>query len=146
MRKKLDESQRRSYKIDIRFTPLEYEKIKSEMECNGYLSMSKYIRMKLLKGRLVINHQIVTDRDIKNQVNRLSTEISRIGANYNMTVKKYMAMCRAKKEDGSALINTRATNYYINNLYEMTTKVKELMDVVVATVSVKNNNNEDENI
>lgn len=137
MARKKDIHERRIHKIDIRFTTEEYNKILTEMENYGYLSISKYVRERLLKGRLTIKEQVVTDQDIKNQINRLSTEISRIGTNYNTTVKKYMAMCNAKKEDGSALINTRSTNYYINNLLDMTTKVKEYMEIIIKTITAK---------
>lgn len=133
-----DINDRKIHYIGLRLTTDEYNKILSDMENYGYLSVSKYIRERVIKGRLTIKEQVVTDRDIKNQVNKLSTEISRIGSNYNKIVKKYLAICNAKRIDGNPIINTRSTNHYLYNLTEMSAKIKELMEMVIDTVSVLN--------
>lgn len=139
MARKKDISERKNQFIGIRLTSEEYNRILSDMEYYGYLSVSKYIRERVLKRKLVIKEPVVTELDIKNQINRLSTQISSIGSNYNMTVKKYLTFCNAKRDDGTPLINTRSTNYYINNLINMTEKVKELMEIVLDTISHKSN-------
>lgn len=145
MGKTKDINDRKIHFIGLRLTTDEYNKILSDMENYGYLSVSKYIRERVIKGRLTIKEQVVTDRDIKNQVNKLSTEISRIGSNYNKIVKKYLAICNAKRIDGNPIINTRSTNHYLYNLTEMSAKIKELMEMVIDTVSVLNDKR-DENI
>ena len=136
MAKKKDIEDRRIHKIDVRFTNSEYQKILSDMEQYGYLSVSKYVRERMLKRRVEIKEELVTDREIKNQINMLSTEISRIGANYNKAVRRYLSTCNAKRPDGSTAITTRSTNYYLNRLHEDTLKVKELMDAILKTVNV----------
>ena len=107
------------------------------MEQYGYLSVSKYVRERLLKRRIEVKEQLVTDRDIKNQINKLTTEISRIGANYNKTVRKYLSTCNAVRPDGSTAITTRSTNYYVNRLREDTEKIKELIEKILESVSDK---------
>lgn len=134
---KKDINERKNHFIGIRLTADEYRKILSDMERYGYLSVSKYVREKVIKGRLTIKEQIVTDKDIKDQVNKLTTEISRIGSNYNKTVRKYLAVTKIKKSDGSPAINTRSTNYYIDNLHKMTMEIKKMMDHIIETISDK---------
>lgn len=107
------------------------------MEQYGYLSVSKYVRERLLKKRVQIKEELVTDRDVKNQINKLATEISRIGANYNKFVRKYLSTCKAVRPDGSTAITTRSTNYYVNKLRDDTVDIKELMEKILASVSDK---------
>ena len=126
---------KRSHNINVRLTKSEYDKIISEMEQYGYLSVSKYVRERLLKKRVKIMEQLVTDRDIKNQINKLTTEISRIGSNYNKFLRKYLSTCNAVRPDGSTAITTRSTNYYVNRLRDETVDIKELMEKVLDTVS-----------
>ena len=75
MAKKKDIEDKKSYNINVRFTKSEYDKLLSDVEKYGYLSVSKYVRERLLKGRVEIQEQLVTDQDIKNQINLLTTEI-----------------------------------------------------------------------
>ena len=112
------------------------------MEQYGYLSVSKYVRKRLLKRKVEIKEQLVTDRDVKNQINKLATEISRIGANYNKFVRKYLSTCNAVRPDGSTAITTRSTNYYVNRLREDTINIKEMMEKILDTVSDSENVNE----
>ena len=135
MAKKKDIEDVRNHILPVRFTKSEYDKLLSDVERYGYLSVSKYVRERLLKGRVEVKEQLVSDRDIKNQLNKLSTEISRIGGNYNKTVRKYLSTCKATRPDGSTAITTRSTNYYMNRLREDTLKIKELMEAILDSVS-----------
>lgn len=134
MGKEKDIKDKKKHFIGIRLTTDEYNKILSDMEQSGYLSISKYVRERLLKRKITLIREVTTDRDIKNQINRLSTEISRIGSNYNNVVRKYSAACNYVKNDGSPAITTRSTNYYMNKLMKMTEEVKDLMNSVIKTI------------
>ena len=135
MAKKKDIEDKKSYNINVRFTKSEYDKLLSDVEKYGYLSVSKYVRERLLKGRVEIQEQLVTDQDIKNQINLLTTEISRIGGNYNKTVRRYLTTCKLTRPDGSTAISTRSTNYYMNKLRDDTLKIKEMMEYIIEAIS-----------
>lgn len=117
----------RDYYVGVRFKKNEYETLIHNMETAGYLSLSKFIRDSLINKEIKIKEEIVVERDIKNKLNKLSVQLSKIGTNYNQFVKKYAAISEAKKTDGTPVINTRTTNYYFKNLEKLTLDIRDLM-------------------
>jgi hypothetical protein len=105
------------------------------MQNADYLSISKYIRDKALDRQIEIRRNIVlTDRNLRNQINALSSTVARIGVDYNQATRKFNTLAKMKRADGSPVINERAANYYLTRLHKLTRDLKAAMDKVIDLV------------
>ena len=121
--------------VGIRFTEKEWELLCTQMKNCDYLSISRFIRDKVLDKRIKIDRSVVlTDRVFRNQINSLSTIVSRIGVDYNQATKRFNSLVKAKRADGSPVINARAANYYLRQLQTMTKELKQTMDQIIEMV------------
>lgn len=137
MAKQKNPEDRRRHYVGIKLNDEEYAQLISDMKLYSYNSISRYIRDRILNRKITVKKEVVTDNDIKNNINRLALQISKIGKNYNQVVKKYSASCNMTKNDGSPVINTRATNYYISNLQQLTQKIHEIMKTIIDYYTIK---------
>lgn len=125
----------RSKHIGVRFTEKEWETLCNQMKNYDYLSVSRFIRDKVLDKRIKIDRNVVlTDRTFRNQINSLSTIVAKIGVDYNQATKRFNSLVKQKRSDGSPVINSRAANYYLKQLHEMTTEIKQSMDHIIDLV------------
>ena len=121
--------------VGIRFTEKEWEQLCTQMKNCDYLSVSRFIRDKVLDKRIKIDRSVVlTDRVFRNQINSLSTIVSRIGVDYNQATKRFNSLVKQKRADGSPVINARAANYYLKQLQTMTVELKQAMDYIIEMV------------
>ena len=77
---------------------------------------------------------ILTDRNLRNMINDISTRIAKIGVDYNQATKQLNALSKKTRADGSPVINARAANYYLAKVATMTKELKEQMDLVINIV------------
>jgi hypothetical protein len=77
---------------------------------------------------------VLTDRAFRNQINSLSGIVARVGVDYNQATKKFNYLVKQKRADGSPVINSRAANYYLNQLQKMTIEMKEAIDRIIEMV------------
>ena len=125
----------RSRYVGIRFTEKEWELLRNQMKNYDYLSISRFIRDKVLDKRIKIDRSVVlTDRVFRNQINSLSTIVSRIGVDYNQATKRFNSLVKQKRADGTPVINARAANYYLRQLQSMTVDLKRAMDYIIEMV------------
>lgn len=125
----------KSRKVTIRLTEKEWKGIEEQMANYDYLSISHFIRDKVLNKRIKIDRSIVlTDRVFRNQINSLSAIVARIGVDYNQATKRFNSLVKQKRADGSPVINARAANYYLRQIYSMTQDLKDTMDKVIEMV------------
>ena len=131
-------SEKKEYRtrfVGIRFTEKEWELLCTQMKNCDYLSISRFFRDKVLDKRIKIDRSVVlTDRVFRNQINSLSTIVSRIGVDYNQATKRFNSLVKAKRADGSPVINARAANYYLRQLQTMTKELKQTMDQIIEMV------------
>ena len=107
----------------------------TQMKNYDYLSISRFIRDKVLDKRIKIDRNIVlTDRAFRNQINSLSAIVARIGVDYNQATKRFNSLVKQKRADGSPVINARAANYYLKQLNAMTVDLKKTMDTIIEMV------------
>lgn len=129
----------RSRYVGIRFTEKEWEVLTTQMKNYDYLSISRFIRDKVLDKRIKIDRSIVlTDRAFRNQINSLSAIVARIGVDYNQATKRFNSLVKQKRADGSPVINARAANYYLKQLNAMTVDLKKTMDTIIEMVEALN--------
>ena len=107
----------------------------AQMKNFDYLSISRFIRDKVLDKRIKIDRSIVlTDRVFRNQINSLSAIVARIGVDYNQATRRFNSLVKQKRADGSPVINARAANYYLKQLNAMTVELKKTMDAIIEMV------------
>ena len=125
----------RSRFVGIKFTEKEWEMVTAQMKNCDYLSISRYIRDKVLDKRIKIDRSVVlTDRVFRNQINSLSAIVARIGVDYNQATRRFNSLVKQKRADGSPVINARAANYYLKQLNSMTVELKQVMDTIIEMV------------
>ena len=123
----------RDYRITIRLTEAERGQLLYQMDRSGYLSMSRYLRTRCLDGKAAITRESESGGpDLRSQVNMLSSEIAKIGANYNLTVKEFKRILSQTRKDGDPVINDKAATYYLQQLNAKTLEVKALMEHIIA--------------
>jgi len=121
--------------IKARVTEKEYAQIRMQMENVDILSVSKYIRARVLDETIPIHRKLVlTDRNLRNQINRLSTTITRIGTDYNQVTRRMNALMKTKNPDGSVVLNPRSTAFFLSRIYKDTLRIKELMNEIIDNV------------
>lgn len=124
--------EQRDYRVSVRFTQAEKERLLYQMENSGYLSMSRYLRVRCLDGKSAVTKECDSDgADLKTQINLLSSEIAKIGANYNKTVKEFQFLLSQRRRDGSLVVNTKAVSYFLQQLNTRTLEVKALMEHMI---------------
>jgi|GEM_PF-6031857 hypothetical protein len=125
----------RCHQICVRFTDKEFILLKGSMASLDYTSTARYIRDRVLGRQILIRKDVVlSDRNLRNQINSLSSIVARIGVDYNQATKKFNTLLKMKRADGSPVINARAANYYLTQLNlqtrELITAVDHVIDVV----------------
>jgi outer membrane protein assembly factor BamA len=121
--------------VGLRFTEGEFEQIESQMKKADYISISKFIRDRALNKQIKVRKNIIlTDRNLSNMINDITTRIAKIGVDYNQATKQLNALSKKQRADGSPVINARAANYYLNKVALMTKDLKEQMELVINIV------------
>ena len=121
--------------VGLRFTEGEFEQIESQMKKADYISISKFIRDRALNKQIKVRKNIIlTDRNLRNMINDITTRIAKIGVDYNQATKQLNALSKKTRADGSPVINARAANYYLAKVATMTKELKEQMDLVINIV------------
>ena len=57
-----------------------------------------------------------------------------MGVDYNQATKRFNYLVKQKRADGSPVINSRAANYYLKQLQQMTVEIKQAMDHIIDLV------------
>lgn len=120
----------------FRLTEDEEAKVRADMASLDYLSVSKYIRSLLLRRYVPVQMVRITDRSIRNQINEISSKLSRIGTNFNQVVMKYNQSCSARKKNGDPVISSKATMFYFVKLYDLMTEVRREHEALIEQVSL----------
>ena len=125
----------RDRRITVRFTEKEYIQLRQQMDNVDCLSAAKYLRARALNQTIQIRRDIrYSDRELRNQINRFSATVARIGVDYNQATKLLNSLSRQQRPDGSPVVNARAVNYYLAKIYTMTrnlcSSVNKLIDYI----------------
>ena len=112
--------------VGLRFTEAEFEQIEAQMRKSDYIAISKFIRDRALNKQIKVRKNIIlTDRNLRNMINDITTRIAKIGVDYNQATKQLNALSKKTRADGSPVINARAANYYLAKVATMTKELKE---------------------
>lgn len=122
----------REHRVTVRFTEAEHKRLLSQMKANDYLSVSKYIRVRCLEKRPKPSKEVTaTGLDLSGQINTLSSEISRMIADYNATVKRHRSLLSRSSKDGSPAVDSKAVSSFLKTMHMRTIEVKALMEQII---------------
>lgn len=125
----------RSRYVAFRLTEKEYIQLRAEMANWDYTSVSHFVRDRIMDRQILIRKDVVlTDRNLRNQINNLSATVAKVGVDYNQATKKFNALCKMKRADGSPVINARAANYYLVRIHKLTKDLKKSMNYIIDLV------------
>ena len=120
--------EKRTRKITIRVTDSEALKLKSLMSMMGYRNVSLFIRDQLLKTRVQRRNLRRTEANLSRQIEQLTTEIKRIGVNYNQVVKALNTLAKLRDGRGNAVVTATAID---GNLTDMKLLMESLLTKVM---------------
>ena len=119
---------KKSVFIGLRITEEEHIKLKSLMFMMGYRCISLFIRDQLLKTRVQRRNLRRTEANLSRQIEQLTTEIKRIGVNYNQVVKALNTLAKLRDGRGNAVVTATAID---GNLTDMKLLMESLLTKVM---------------
>ena len=125
MKKKME---KKKVFIGFRLTDDEYIRLKSLMSMMGYRRVSLFIRDQLLKTRVQRRNLRRTEANLSRQLEQLTTEVKRIGVNYNQVVKALNTLAKLRDSRGNAIVTSTAIN---GNLTDMKLLMESLLTKVM---------------
>ena len=114
--------------IGFRLTDDEYIRLKSLMSMMGYRCVLLFIRDQLLKTRVQRRNLRRTEANLSRQLEQLTTEVKRIGVNYNQVVKALNTLAKLRDSRGNAIVTSTAIN---GNLTDMKLLMESLLTKVM---------------
>ena len=95
-------------------------------------------RVLLLKKKVTIQRETITDRSIRNQINEISGKIGKIGVNYNQVVKLLQSLSNTTKKDGRPVINTKIVASQMDQIAKLTKEIKKQQERLIEQVAMVN--------
>ena len=126
----------KTIKKTVRFTESEWASLDAARKNDGYSSLSRYIRDLVISRKVTVNRNVeLTDESYRRMINGITAEIKKIGTNYNQIAKRYQSSTNARKKDGSHVISTKATIYYMDALEKQTDRLIEKVNQLIDKAS-----------
>ena len=111
-RPKKNAEEKREPSISIKLTPSERRRLEMDMKSKDYNCIAAYVRDILFRRGTPVKRIPYTGRGIRNGINEFTTQLAKIGANYNQKVKSVNALIGAKRKNGDMVINTKYLAQY----------------------------------
>ena len=134
MGRRKSENARNDRAYALRLTDVEHEQILNDMAAFGYKSFSKYMREIALKKRQAPPRYKITDRSIRDQINKLTTEIKRIGVLFNQVAAKVNTLVNARRKNGDYVINTTYLKNYTDKLDRYMQEIIDKQNAIIEQV------------
>ncbi len=122
--------------IHARLTEEEYARMKLQMTIFGYPSVSGYLRDLIMLKRLPPRRVVarITDRELRDRINRLIYNVNKIGVNYNQVVTLYQIQSKQIRPDGTPYLNTRLLNEKMTLLMRSTEGLRDEFAVILDVI------------
>ena len=119
--------------VQARLTHEQMERVKTLMNIAGYRSISNYLRDLLQQKRLPYRSDIsrVTDRELRDQINRLIFQVNKIGVNYNQVAATYQKQAQRFRPDGTPYLNTSLSDQTMTELMRYTSELRDEFAVIL---------------
>lgn len=123
----------RNRTIKCRLTDEEFQKIHVIMENNGYFTVSSLIRDLLFKKSIVSKKIIVrvTDKVLRDKLNKFIYEANKIGVNYNQFVATYQRQAKMTAPDGRPYLNAKSIEEKVTALMRLTEEMRDEIAVII---------------
>ena len=118
----------------VSLTLIEREDIENAMQSLGYKSFTKYMRDSALRKKTGVSKVRITDRSIRDQINKLTTEIKRIGVLYNQVAAKVNTLVNARRKNGDYVINTTYLKNYTDKLDRYMQEIIDKQNAIIEQV------------
>lgn len=124
----------KTIKISFRLTEKELLNMEEAMALENYRSRSKYIR-KVLSERKVLRRNLKpVDGNMLKRAMILSSDIKKIGVNYNQVVKAINTAVSLKDKDGKSVLSMRRLEGQIAGLHKQMEKIVSLIQEFMEAV------------
>ncbi len=128
------EDMMKTIKISFRLTEKELLNMEEAMALENYRSRSKYIR-KVLSERKVLRRNLKpVDGNMLKRAMILSSDIKKIGVNYNQVVKAINTAVSLKDKDGKSVLSMRRLEGQIAGLHKQMEKIVSLIQEFMEAV------------
>ena len=119
--------------VQARLTQEQMERVKTLMNIAGYRSISNYLRDLLQQKRLPYRSNVsrVTDRELRDQINRLIFQVNKIGVNYNQVAATYQKQAQRFRPDGTPYLNTSLSDQTMTELMRYTSELRDEFAVIL---------------
>ena len=87
-----------------------------------------------LKKRQAPPRYKITDRSIRDQINKLTTEIKRIGVLFNQVAAKVNTLVNARRKNGDYVINTTYLKNYTDKLDRYMQEIIDKQNAIIEQV------------
>lgn len=126
------DERKKPYSVSL--TLVERESIENTMQSLGYKSFTKYMRDSAMKRRTGVSKVKITDRSIRDQINKLTTEIKRIGVLFNQVAAKVNTLVNARRRNGDYVINTTYLKNYTDKLDRYMQEIIDKQNAIIEQV------------
>ena len=124
---------RRSRLIALRLTEKEEVQLRGQMQVAGYLSLSRYIRDSVLEDRKLRSRTApLTNREMREQINAISTEISKIGIDYSRVAEGFSTLMQENRDELRTLGQVRSATYDMRRINKFSQTLKKRMDELIS--------------
>ena len=130
MRRKLP---KRICYVQARLTQDEMDRVITFMKIAGYTTISNYLRDILQQKRMPYrsNMSRVSDRELRDQINRLIYQVNKIGVNYNQVAATYQKQAQQFRPDGTPYLNTDRVETVMTQLMRNTSDLRDEFAVIL---------------
>ena len=122
--------------VKVRLTEDEFSRMKTLMENGDYPTVSCFLREVISRKRLPDRRTVskVDDTVLRERMNRMVSEVNKIGVNYNQFVSTYQRQSKQTRPDGTPYVNTRMLDEKVTALMRSTEGLRDefavLLDIV----------------
>lgn len=121
--------------VGVWLSDSEYEQMQINMATTECMSVSKHLRSCLFSHKQKFT-EVVHDAELTLAIQKATSEIKRIGQNYNQAVKQINDLIRRKNRFGEPLMNEKLANISLEKLTHYTEDLINVHEMLFAATGV----------
>src|SRR5688500_9208256 len=125
---KKDDKIKRTRKVTVRFTEVEYNKINTSFKATTKRKLSDYIRYVLLDKPVTVYTSSKSLDDFLTEMILLRNELSAIGNNFNQTVKRLHTLDRFPEIKSWVIHNEKSKETFMLKVEEIKQRIAQISD------------------
>ena len=128
----------RSIRYTVRLTSKEDIEMKSAMELEGYKSVAKYIRHRLLSKDIRRRNLRIRDENLEKRFSLFVADMKKIGVNYNQVVKAVNILMKQRETNGRGTFSRRSMIQKCTELEALTKMMIDTMEKMSQEINDSN--------